>query len=296
MQRKKPVLFILLFSGFILFLFLLMQPIEVWHFRSTIAMLFPKGSIAFKERDLLLIIQAIMLLVVIPVYILTFVFSWKYRAHNFKAKYTPEWDDNRLAEYIWWGVPCLIILVIGVLTWVRTYHLDPYKPLESDKKPLKIQVVALQWKWLFIYPEENIASTNFFQFPEKTPIHFEITADAPMNSFWIPRLGGQIYAMPGMRTQLHLIADEAGKFRGASANISGVGFAEMHFIAKASTEEEFHQWVQEVKQSPNTLSFEEYNQLALPSQNNPVTLFQLKGENLFDQIIMKFTHPPQENE
>ncbi len=291
MIPKKPVAFILSFAGFVLLLILLMQPLEIAHYHGNIAILFAKGKIALQQRDLLFIIQAIMLLVVIPVYVLTFLFSWIYRAHNSKARYTPDWDDNRLLEYIWWGIPCIIIIIIGAITWVSTYHLDPYKPIVTDKKPIRIQVVALQWKWLFIYPEENIATVNFLQFPEKTPINFEITSDAPMNSFWIPQLGGQIYAMPGMQTKLHLIADEAGEFMGASANLSGEGFADMHFIAKASSEEEYQQWLQSVKQSSKTLNVREYKQLAFPSRNNPVTVYLLQGDTLFDQIIMKFMHP-----
>lgn len=237
-----------------------------------------------------------MLLVVIPVYILTFLFSWIYRAHNTKAKYTPEWEDHPIAEVIWWGVPCILVIIIGVLTWVRTYDLDPFKPLVSDKKPMTIQAVALQWKWLFIYPNEKVASVNYVQFPKQTPIHFEITADAPMNSFWIPALGGQIYAMPKMKTQLHLIADEVGNFRGSSANISGEGFAGMHFIATASTDEDFQEWVKEAKASSNVLGFEEYFKLAKPSKNVPPTIYQLKEDNLFDHIIMKFMHPHEMNE
>lgn len=289
-RNKKPVLFILLFAASILFIFLLMQPIEV-HYFGVVSLLAPKGSIALKERNLLFIIQAIMLLVVIPVYFLTFLFSWKYRAHNTTSKYTPNWDDNRLAEYIWWGIPCLLIIIIGTLTWIKTHELDPFKPIETDKKPLKIQVVALQWKWLFIYPEEKIATLNVVQFPKQTPIHFEITADAPMNSFWIPQLGGQIYAMPKMRTELHLMADETGDFRGSSANISGKGFAGMHFIATATSDEGFHTWVQSVQSSKNVLDFQEYNRLALPSENQPVTLYRLTENNLFDQVIMKYMPP-----
>jgi len=269
-----------------------MQPLTI-RYSGNIAILFAKGVIAIKERNLLFIIQAIMLLIVIPVYILTFIFSWKYRAHNVKAKYTPDWDDNRLAEYIWWGIPCLLTLIIAVLTWVKTYELDPFKPIASDKKSMTIQVVALQWKWLFIYPEEKIATVNFVQFPKQTPIHFEITADAPMNSFWIPQLGGQIYAMPKMKTELYLLADEIGDFQGSSANLSGEGFAGMHFLAKATTEEEFHQWVHTAQQSSYALNVQEYNKLALPSQNNPVTTYLLEEKNLFDQIIMKFMHPPK---
>jgi cytochrome o ubiquinol oxidase subunit II len=296
MMMNKGKIFVpvmLVMAGIILLIVLIMQPLAVFRFREHIAVLFPKGIIALEERNLLLIIQAIMLLVILPVYILTFIFSWKYRAHNPKATYDPDLVDNRLAEYIWWGVPCILTLIVGVLTWVKTHELDPFKPIESDKKPMTIQVVALQWKWLFIYPHEKIASVNFVQFPKETPIRFEITADAPMNSFWIPHLGGQIYAMPKMKTELHLIANEAGDFRGSSANLSGEGFAGMHFITRASSEEEYHQWVKSSKQSSKGLNFEEYNKLAAPSQDNPVEVYQLKEDNLFDRVIMKYMHPKE---
>ena len=198
------------------------------------AVLDPKGFIAFEERDLLYITALLMLTVVVPVLVLAVVICWKYRAGNKKAKYEPEWDKSWALELVWWGFPCIIVALLSVLTVKSCLDLDPFKPLESDVKPLKIQVVALQWKWLFIYPEQKIATINFVQFPEKTPINFELTADAPMNSFWIPQLGGQIYAMPGMSTKLHLIANEAGSYRGSSSNISGNGFAGMIFTAKKS--------------------------------------------------------------
>lgn len=281
----------LLFTGLILFIILLMQPLTILHFGDYIAVLFPDGMIAREQRNLLLIIQALMLLIIIPVYILTFIFSWKYRADNPQGKYDPDLVDNVLAEYIWWGVPLIMTLIVGFLTWVKTEQLDPFKPIESKHKEMTIQVVALQWKWLFIYPEEKIASLNFLQIPKETPIHFEITADAPMNSFWIPELGGQIYAMPKMKTQLYLVANEVGDFRGSSANLSGEGFAGMHFVTRASSEEDFHQWVESAKKSSSILNLEEYDKLAAPSKNNPVEIFQLKDENLFIQVIAKYMHP-----
>lgn len=290
-QRMTFVQYMLIFVGIILFLFLIMQPLTIIKYHENIAVLFPKGIIGIEERNLLLIIQAIMLLVVIPVYVLTFVFSWKYRSTNPKATYDPDLIDNKMAEYVWWGIPLVFTLIIAVLTWYKTYELDPYKSLDANQKPLKVQVVALQWKWLFIYPEEKIAVVNFLQFPKDVPLHFEITADAPMNSFWIPHLGGQIYAMPGMKTELNLIADRSGDFRGSSANLSGEGFAGMHFIARASSEEDFKQWIESIQKSSNSLNFEEYNKLAAPSQNNPVEVFQLKDEQLFNQVLMKFMHP-----
>ncbi len=293
-KHSRPLLYLLWFSGIVLFLILLLQPFEVIYFRKYIAMLFPKGMIALEERNLLFTLQAIMLLIVIPVYILTFIFSWKYRATNKNAKYDPDLVDNRLAEYFWWGLPFILTVIICVITWIKTYELDPYKPLVSDKKAKTIQVVALQWKWLFIYPEEKIASVNFLQIPSHTPIHFEITADAPMNSFWIPHLGGQIYAMPKMKSELNLIANEEGDFRGSSANLSGEGFAAMHFITRATTEDDYQEWVASSQQSGTQLGFEEYEKLAAPSIGYPEEIYQLQDENLFDRIIMKFMAPKGE--
>lgn len=284
---KKRLFFLLVGTAVILLLFLLMQPLSILRYREQLAFLFPKGMIALEERNLLFLIQLLMLLVILPVYILTFIFSWRYRAGKRKAPYDPTLSDNKFAEVIWWGLPLVMTLIIGGITWVKTYELDPYKPITSHKPPLKIQVVALQWKWLFIYPEEKIATVNFFQFPVSTPLHFEITADAPMNSFWIPQLGGQIYAMPGMQTELHLIADKKGLFRGSSANFSGEGFSKMHFIAKASTEEEFQNWVKEAKNAPLLLAENEYQQLASPSTLGTKSLYRLDDGSLFHHILMK---------
>lgn len=279
----------LIVSGIVIAIILLMQPLVIWEYRDLIAVLFPKGIIGVEQRNLLFIIQAIMLLVIIPVYIFTFIFSWKYSAKNPKGTYDPDLVDSHVAEIFWWGIPLVLTCVIAVLTWVKTYELDPFKPIESDRKPLRIQVVALQWKWLFIYPEDGVASVNFFQFPKDTPLHFEITADAPMNSFWIPHLGGQIYAMPQMKTQLYLIADAFGDFRGCSANISGEGFSHMNFIARCSTDEEYADWLQNAKSATNILN---YDQLALPSINE-AAIYKLNDPGLFDEIIMKYMHPPK---
>ncbi len=280
-------------SGLVVLIVLAMQPLSVIEFAGDIDILFPKGIVAAEERDLLFILQAIMLVVVIPVYILTFVFCWKYRAQNQKATYDPDLVDSTVAEFLWWGIPLVIVIIVGGLSLVKTYELDPYKPLVSDKKTKTIQVVALQWKWLFIYPEEKIASLNFLQIPEKTPIHFEITSDAPMNSFWIPRLGGQIYAMPAMKTELHLIADETGEFNGSSANLSGEGFASMHFVTKASSEEEYQKWVSAAQSSAASLDRSTYDKIALPSTNDPVQTYQLSDARLFDQILNKYMHPQE---
>lgn len=290
-KKKKPVFYMLLFTGLILLLFLILQPLQIFQFYNYLSVLFPSGIIGVEQRNLLLIIQVFMLLIVIPVYVMTFIFSWKYRADNTKAKYDPDLIDNRLAEYIWWGVPFVLTVIVGVLTWVKTAELDPFKPIESKNKEITIQVVALQWKWLFIYPNEKIATVNFLQIPQDTPVRFEITADAPMNSFWIPALGGQIYAMPKMKTVLNLIANDLGDFRGSSANLSGEGFAGMHFITRSSTEEDYKKWIASAKNSSKSLNLEVYDKLAIASTNNPVEIYQLKEESLFDQIVNKYMYP-----
>ena len=259
---------------------------------NNIPVLEPKGMIGVKEKDLIITASLLMLIVVIPVLILTWAFAWKYRATK-KARHEPDWEHNYIAEYCWWGVPLFIIIILAVLTYTSSHELNPFTPIESDKKAVKIQVVALQWKWLFIYPEQGIATINFVQFPEKTPLNFEITSDAPMNSFWIPQLGGQIYAMPAMRSKLHLIADEVGTFMGTSANISGEGFAGMKFTAKACTEEEFGPWVESVKQSGTPLTLEQYNALVKPSQYNKVAYYNLQQADLFEQVLMKYMAPAQ---
>ncbi|MGH2612593.1 MAG: ubiquinol oxidase subunit II [Rhabdochlamydiaceae bacterium] len=254
----------------------------------TIAVLVPMGEIAAKERDLLVISTWLMSIIIIPVFIATIWIAWRYRAGNTKAKYDPNWENSNVAEFIWWLVPCIIVAILSVLTWKGCHELTPFKPIESSVAPLRIQVVALQWKWLFIYPDYKIASINFLQFPKETPLNFEITADAPMNSFWIPQLGGQVYAMPAMRSKLHLIAHEEGLFTGSSANLSGKGFAGMTFQAKSCTKAEFDAWIQEMKQSPNLLNQNTYDVLTAPSANQPITPYLLQVEDLFERIIMRY--------
>ncbi len=259
-----------------------------------IAVFAPKGMIALQERNLIITTTLLMLIVVIPVIVLMFFFAWKYRATNKKAKYTPDWASNETLEAIWWAIPGVIILVLAVITWKSTHELDPYKPLNSSVKPITIQVVALDWKWLFIYPEQHIATVNLVEFPAGTPINFEITADAPMNSFWIPELGGQIYAMPGMKTRLHLIATDVGTFSGTSANFSGPGFSGMKFAARSVSQSEFLEWVSAVKYATSTLTNDEYLRLSAPSKNNPVSLYASVLDGLYDKIIMKFMTPEKD--
>lgn len=228
-----------------------------------------------------------MLIVIVPVLILTPFIYWKYREGNAKARYAPNWDKSHLVETIWWGIPLIIIIALSVITWRSCHELDPFKPIVTEDRPLRVQVVALQWKWLFIYPEENIATVNYLQVPVGRPIAFEITADAPMNSFWIPKLGGQMYAMAGMKTKLHLIANEPGSFFGCSANLSGTGFAGMTFTVQAGSQTDFDGWVQGIQGGGKVLDLDTYNDLVLPSSYDAPASFFLSKRDLFEYIVMK---------
>jgi cytochrome o ubiquinol oxidase subunit 2 len=259
----------------------------------TIALLSPAGPIAAKELHLMVMVTGLMLLVVIPVFILTFGIVWRYRADNKQAKYAPNWDHNNWLEAIWWGFPCLIIIAISILSWQSSHELDPFKSIDAGNgtQPLTIEVIALPWKWLFIYPDQHIATVNMVKFPVNTPVNFEITSDAPMNSFWIPQLGGQIYAMPGMSTQLHLEATQTGSFRGSSANLSGAGFSSMDFSAVSTNTGDFDAWVANIQGFGNPLPLASYNDLAAPSTNNPVSYYAEPEQDLYTKIIMKYMMP-----
>ena len=248
----------------------------------------PKGQVGLDERNLIITATLLMLLVVVPVIVMTFLFAWKYRASNQDAVYTPKWSHSTKIEIAVWTIPVLIIIALGYVTYKSTHALDPYKPLESDVKPVTIEVVALDWKWLFIYPEQGIATVNKIVFPAHTPINFKITSDAVMNSFFIPALGGQIYAMAGMQTKLHLIANQNAEMDGISANYSGAGFTGMKFKAIATSQEDFDAWVSEVKKAPKQLEKAEYEALSKPSQNNPVELYSSVTPNLFQIIVDKY--------
>lgn len=250
------------------------------------------GPLAAQEKHLLIIASSMTLIVLIPVFFMITYISLKYRESNTKAKYNPDWDHNRLAETIWWGVPILLIAILAVITWHTSHTLDPFRPLASNTTPLKVQVVALEWKWLFIYPDEGVATVNYLEIPTGRPIDMEITADAPMNSLWIPQLSGQIYAMSGMSTQLHIQADKAGSYRGVSANISGKGFAGMHFAVQAVDANDFSHWVTKSQHSSNVLTHDLYHEkLAIPSENEPVAVYRNAQPNLY-QLVLDHYMPP----
>lgn len=257
---------------------------------SDMVLMNPKGQIGLEQRSLILTALGLMLIVVIPAVVMAFVFAIKYRASNTKATYSPNWSHSSKVELVVWTVPILIIIFLATLTWKSTHALDPSKPIASEAKPVTIQVVAMDWKWLFIYPEQGIATVNEIAFPANVPVKFEITSNSVMNSFFIPQLGGQIYAMAGMNATLHLIANEPGSYKGISANFSGRGFSGMKFTAVATPDEAgFDQWVQKVKASPETLgTMEAYEQLAAPSEYHPVEYFASVKPSLYQDVIGKF--------
>lgn len=247
----------------------------------------PAGPIASGELSVIGWTLLLCALVVVPVFVMLFSFAWLYRADHPRARhhYFPDWDHHtRAAEIVWWLVPSIIIVALSILAWKSSYELDPYRPIPGSE-PLTIQVVALQWKWLFIYPEQGIAAVNLLELPVGRPVRFELTADAPMNSFWIPQLGGQIMVMPGMSTRLHLMADRAGAYDGFSANISGAGFSRMTFVANAVSQEDFDGWVVEVQALRHPLTASAYRLLAAPSEG-AVELFFPVQESLYSDIIM----------
>ena len=281
---------------FALVLFGIVSIALVYLYSDKIAVLSPHGMIAERQSFLLMLATVLMLIVVVPTFLLTFFIAWRYQAGHKKAKYNPDWNHSHLAEAIWWGVPFIIIMILAVITWRSCHELDPFKPLQSDVRPIRIQAVALQWKWLFIYPDEGIATINVLKFPEKTPLNFEISADAPMNSFWLPDLGGQVYAMAGMSSKLHLIANEVGTYRGASSNISGEGFAGMVFTAEALEEEAYEAWLQDVQSSGHQLNIKEYQKLVAPTSYDPPQEYALTQTGLYDWIVMKYMTPERRHE
>jgi cytochrome o ubiquinol oxidase subunit II len=254
------------------------------------AILNPKGQIGQDEKTLLITAVVLMLLVVVPVIIMTLTFAWKYRASNTKARYEPNWSHSTAIEVVVWSIPCMIVLVLAVLTWRSSHALDPYRPIESDVKPVVIEAISLDWKWLFVYPEEKIAVVNEIKFPVNTPLNFKITSDTVMNAFFIPHLGSMIYSMAAMETKLHLIANETGEFPGMSSHYSGAGFAKMHFTAHSVTEPEYRAWVDQVRAGQGSrLDKTVFNALGADRNSDwhPVTYYGQVEDGLFDWVIAK---------
>ena len=254
----------------------------------------PHGDIAQQQASLIVTSTLLMLIIIVPVIALTLLFAYRYRQSNTEATYAPDWDHSTRLELVIWGAPLLIIIVLGLITWVSTHKLDPYRPLEridatrplaADHKPLEIQVVALDWKWLFIYPEQGIATVNELVTPVDRPVRFKITASTVMNSFFIPALAGQIYAMPSMETTLNAVINKPGEYEGFSANYSGAGFSHMRFKYYGKTEADFDQWVADTQKANKTLDRVVYTELEKPSVKDPVQKFGTVSKDLFHAIV-----------
>ena len=268
--------------------------LSVWYLRQyPIDVLQPAGEIGSKQRDLIIVCSLLSVTVVIPVFWLLFHFAWKYRAGNKKAKYDPEQHGSNALEAVWWLVPTALMIVISVITWRSSFALDPYKPLESNKKTLHVQVVSMDWKWLFIYPDQKVASVNEVAIPVGTPVKFEITSDSVMSSFWVPKLGGQMYAMPGMTNKLHLNATKVGDYRGVTANISGAGFAGMDFTVKAMGDADYSKWLAKAKDVHRTLDSSSYAVLAKPATQKKPSYYSAVTPDMFNSIVMKYMMPTE---
>ncbi|MFJ1299497.1 ubiquinol oxidase subunit II [Pseudomonadota bacterium AL_CKDN230030165-1A_HGKHYDSX7] len=260
----------------------------------------PSGDIAWQQRNLILISTGLMLLVIVPVIVLTFVFAWRYRETNAEARYEPDWNHSTMLELLIWSIPLLIIIALGAITWVSTHQLDPYRPLTrvaegrevpAGTKPLVVQVVALDWKWLFVYPEQGVATVNEMAAPVDRPIEFQITSSTVMNTFFVPALAGMIYAMPGMQTTLHAVINRPGDYDGLSANYSGEGFSGMRFRFHGMDQAGFDAWIAQAKKDGSALSRETFLKLEQPSERNPVARYASVAPGLFDAIVNRCVEP-----
>lgn len=254
----------------------------------------PAGDVAMQQRDLILISTFLMLLIIVPVLTLVVVFARKYRAGNKDARYEPDWDHSTHLELVIWAAPLAIIICLGAVTWVGTHLLDPYRELgrigpgklvDANVEPLEVEVTALDWKWMFIYPQYNIATVNELVAPVDRPISFKLTSSSVMNSFYIPALAGQIYAMPGMQTRLHAVINQPGEYKGFSSQYSGHGFSGMHFAFRGVDNAEFDQWVSQVRQAPEVLDRNRYLQLEKPSERVPPMHFASVENGLYTAIV-----------
>ena len=251
----------------------------------------PRGTVAAAQARLIETMVLLMLIIVVPLFILLFTFAWKYRAGNEKAAYKPDEHHGPWSQIVLWLIPAAMVVVLGTLTWNAAHELDPYRPISSSVPPVTIEVVALPWKWLFLYPAQNIATVNYFEFPVATPVHFELTADGPMSSFWIPQLGSQIYAMAAMQTQLNLIASSTGRFPGKDMEINGTGYAGMTFAADSVSPADFATWVASMQAASNTLNGAAYRTLAMPSTDTPPMSFSSIAPGLYEDIILQYMPP-----
>lgn len=266
-----------------------------------VGVLNPKGIIAYEQRRLFFDTLALMLIVVLPVIVMSFTFVYHYQVSHRIRDYKPNWSHSYFLETLWWGIPCIIIVVLAILTWKKTQELDPYRQIQvANQTPLQIQAIALPWKWLFIYPQQNIATVNLLVLPVGQPLEFLMTADnVPMSAFFIPQLGGQIYTMAGMRTQLHLLANHSGVLEGLNTQFNGEGFSDMHFRVYVVEPDKMQQWLAKMKQNP-PLTHDAYLELLKPSIGNSWKFFSGVPSDLFEHVIHLYmntfgTHHPRQS-
>ena len=257
----------------------------------------PKGPIASAEKMILFNSLGIMLAIVVPTILATLAVACWFRSSNARAPHLPDWEYSGRLELIVWSIPAMTVLLVGGIAWISAHDLDPRKPIATSAKPVTIQVVSLDWKWLFIYPEQGIASVNHLIIPAATPISFDLTSSGVMNSFFVPQLGSQIYTMARMVTHLQLLADTPGTYPGFSAQFSGNGFADMQFAVDAVPREKFAQWAAATHDTGPTLDAPSYAELARPTQSVPSFTYRAVASDLFQSIVSPDTmpvHPSQD--
>lgn len=254
----------------------------------------PPGDVAAQQGKLIVVATALMLIVIVPVIFLTLFFAWRYRASNTRATYKPDWDHSTQLELAIWGVPLLIVIALGAVTWIATHLLDPYRPLEriapgtpvpAGMAPLEVQVVSLDWKWLFIYPEHGVASLNEMAVPVDRPVRFHLTSSTTMNAFYVPALAGMVYTMPAMQTQLNAVMNAEGDYEGFSSHYSGEGFSQMRFRFRGLSERDFSDWIARARGSSDALTRAEYLALEVPGERGPVRMFSSVDDGLFDAVV-----------
>ena len=267
-----------------------------------LVLLHPAGDVARQQSDLMIASVILMALIIVPVLIAVGVIAWRYRASNESAEYDPEWDHSTQLELVVWAAPLLIIIVLGAMTWIGTHQLDPYRsltrihagrPVAADTRPLEVEVVSLNWKWLFFYPQYGIATVNELAAPVDMPIHFNLTSTETMNSFFIPSLAGQVYSMPGMQTVLNAVINKPGDFDGFSSNYSGHGFTDMRFRFHGMSPQDFSQWVARVRADGTDLDTPAFDRLNQPSRAEPVHYYARFDADLYHRILNQCVDPGQ---
>jgi cytochrome o ubiquinol oxidase subunit II len=251
----------------------------------------PQGPIGAAEKTILIDSLAIMLAIVVPTILATFAFAFWFRASNTKAFYWPDWEYSGRIELVVWAIPSLTVILLGGVAWIGAHQLDPPKPIAGSTKPLTIQAVSLDWKWLFIYPDQKVATINTLTVPAGVPLQFQLTSSSVMNAFFIPQFGSMIYTMNGMTTRLNLQADTLGTFQGLSAQFSGDGFADMHFDVHVVPSEQFSKWAQDASNAGQSLDEQSYQQIAKPSMKNQPATYRLADAELFRSIATQKIPP-----